>query len=683
MKRSTHNPASGNAASRGEAGVAEALAALEAGRNEDAERFAAAVLARRKDDVNALHLRALAVKRQGRLDEAEAFLRQALRFAPGEVALQNNLGNTLREAGKLDEAEAALREALRLAPEYVEAWNNLGNVSKDRGDFPAAAEQYQRALAIRPDYADALNNLGGALQKLGRLAEAVDNYRRALTARPSFAMAHYNLANALTDTGVLDEAIAHFREALRLQPDYVEALNGLLRQLQTTCQWDEVPALSARLREMGARSGKVFPFSFLAIDSDEAEQQQCARRWAEVQYASLRRLAQSAPFVHARPAGQRRLRLGYLSSDFHDHATAWLMAEVFELHDRTQFEVHAFSLGPDDGRSMRKRLMAAFEHFHDLRGRSWPDIARLIHTLGIDVLVDLKGYTKDTGSPVLALRPAPVQVNYLGYPGTLGNGMADYILTDRIVTPPGHAACYDEAFAYLPVTYQCNDRKREIGARPERKRCGLPEEAVVFACFNHTYKITSEMFDLWCAILTDVQGSVLWLLKSNAWAEMRLRDEAARRGVARDRIVFAENQPLREHLGRLQNADVFLDTRPYNAHTTCSDALWAGVPVVTWPGQTFASRVASSLLAAVGLESLAAADGPRYRALAVQLAREPQTRERLRRHLVEQRDRLPLFDSPRLTRAMESLYRAMWARWCAGLPPAAMQYGPAQSGGAR
>jgi predicted O-linked N-acetylglucosamine transferase (SPINDLY family) len=647
----------------------QGLALQQAGRIEEAAGHYRAVLAEDPSEANALQLLGLTEKAQGRLDEAARLMAAALAVRPDEPAVLNNLGNTLRELGRLAEARDCLERAVELQPDYGEAWNNLGNVFKDAADYGPAAERYRQALALRPDYPDALNNLAGILHRQGDLNEAARLYRLAIARRPDFAMAHYNLANVLTDAGLLDQAIAHFRRAVALAPDYVEAINGLLRQLQTVCEWPDLAALTDRLLDLGVSSGKVFPFSFLALPSTLAQQRQCARRWVARQYAAYTGDAARHPYSHRQAAPGERIRLGYLSSDLHDHATAYLMAEVFELHDRARFEVHALSLGADDGKPMRQRLLAAFEHFHDLSGLSWREAADRIHGLGIDILVDLKGYTKDTGSPIMAFRPAPVQVNYLGYPGTMGADFIDYVLTDRTVTPPEDQAWFDERFAYLPHSYQCNDRRRPIGARPSRAECGLPETGFVYCCFNHTYKITPEMFGVWCEILSAVPDSVLWLLKSNRWAEANLRREAEARGIDPERLVFADNLPLDRHLGRLQNADLCLDTRPYNAHTTTSDALWAGVPVLTWPGDTFAARVAASLLKAAGLPQLVAPSRAAYRALAIGIAGEPILAGEFKRHLAERRLALPLFDSPAFTGDLEALYTRMWQRHLAHLPP--------------
>ena len=651
----------------------KAVALHQAKQFAEAEKIYLAVLKENPKELDALQLQALIEKQKGNLERSIVMLRQALQQMPDATALLNNLGNALRESGDYAGALKLLKRAVEVAPDYYEAWNNLGNVYKDASDFKQAGPCYQKALDLKPDYADAWNNLGGVFQKQGDLNMAAQYYQNALKLRPDFAVAHYNLGNVLTDASMLDRGLVHYRASVQYDPNYLEAVNGLLRQLQTVCEWDELPALYERFRLLATTTGRVFPFAFLAVPASAAEQQQCARLWVAKQYGAFIRASKEQPFVYRqRPVGAP-LRLGYLSSDLHDHATAFLMAEVFELHDKSRFEVHAFSLGADDGKSMRRRLVKAFHQFHDLRGLPWEECAKRINAEGIDILVDLKGYTKDTGSAIMAFRPAPVQAQYLGYPGTMGADFIDYLICDKWVTPPEAAPFYDEKFAYLPNSYQCNDRHRKIGEQPSRAECGLPEFGFVFCCFNHTYKITPEIFAIWCDLLLQVPNSVLWLLKSNQWAEANLRREAEKWQVSGARIVFADNLPLEQHLGRLQNADLFLDTLPVNAHTTASDALWAGVPVVTCLGETFISRVAGSLLHAVGLPQLVTETLPAYRNLALSLAQSPDVLQAMREHLITQRMQLPLFDTPGLTADLERLYVAMWSQHEAGRPAAAMQ----------
>jgi hypothetical protein len=365
-----------------------------------------------------------------------------------------------------------------------------------------------------------------------------------------------------------------------------------------------------------------------------------------------------------------RVRIGYLSSDFHEHATSRLVAEMIERHDRSRFEVTLYSFGIDDASAMRRRMIGAGERFVDLREASSRAMADRIRADGIDILVDLKGYTFGARTAVFAYRPAPIQVNFLGFPGSLGAAFYDYVVTDPVVTPQSAAADYDEKFAFLPDCYQPNDSQRAVGAVPTRASCGLPEQGFVFCCFNNTYKITPDLFDRWCSLLRQVEGSVLWLLDANLQAKESLLREGAARGIAPERFVFAPKLASEEHLARLTLADLVLDTLPYNAHTTASDALWVGVPVVTCPGQTFAARVAASLLTAVGLTETIAASLDHYEAIALRLARDPAGLAALKARLAQARTASALFDSGRFAANLESLYQRMFDRWTAGAAPA-------------
>lgn len=439
---------------------------------------------------------------------------------------------------------------------------------------------------------------------------------------------------------------------------------------QRMCEWDDLGMWRTRIREAMERGerGLISPFLLLALPGITAQEQRtCSELWMHDRIAAQDAERQSLDFQFPSKA-PAKIRLGYLSCDFHDHATALLLIELFEAHDRDRFEVFAYSYGADDGKSMRPRLQKAFEHFIDIQALSTKEAAERIHADGIDILIDLKGYTRNTRTEILGLRPAPLQVNYLGYPGTLGSGLCDYIITDHFLTPPESSAAYSESFAYLPDSYQPHSRNSLIGQRPERAHLGLPDDAFVFCCFNQAYKITPELFDLWCQLLHRCPDSVLWLLK-DPMAEGNLRNAAFQRGISPSRLIFAEHVSQTEHLGRLQCADLVLDTLPYNAHTTASDALWVGVPLVTCVGDTFASRVAGSLLHAVGLPELATSSLEAYLALALALAQHPEQLAVLKRQLAENRLTTPLFDILNYTHHLEALYEAMWQRHMLGLPP--------------
>lgn len=651
-----------------------ALEALNQGDNAVAIGVLQAVLTQHAQQADALQLLALAYKRVGRLNEALALFATLLQHYPQAdflPVIQNNYGNALIEAGQPLAALSQFDAAIARQAHYPHAHNNRGNALKGLGRWQEAALAYRLAIAQLPDFAEALNNLGGVCHKLGQWQAAEQYYQAALAARPGYDQAEFNLGNLRQDQEDPLAALQHFSAALRANPGHVEALVSLVRGKQMVCDWAGLPALFERMRNgvQSRQDGRVYPFAFVAIPSNLIEQQDCAVQWGRMHVKPLA-LGQAPPVWPRQP--KTRLRIGYLSSDFHDHATAYLMAEVFELHQRANFEIFAYSAGPDDGKAMRQRLLAAFDQFVEVREASPAQIAARIRADEIDILVDLKGYTKDTRSSVLAFRAAPIQVSYLGYPGTLGLDEVDYILGDATVTPLEHAPFYTEKLALLADCYQCNDRQRHIGPPVSRAACGLPDTGVVWCCFNHTYKLSEAYFAVWCRLLLAVPGSVLWLLRSNAVAENNLRQQAVAHGVDPARLIFAPVAALPDHLSRLRHADIFLDTAPYNAHTTSSDALWAGVPVITVTGETFASRVATSLVRAVGLPQLATASLEAYFELALHLANTPDTRQAMRQHLTSNPTALPLFDTPRFVRGLEALYQGMWQRHVAGEPPAHM-----------
>jgi predicted O-linked N-acetylglucosamine transferase (SPINDLY family) len=608
---------------------------------------------------------------QGLLEEAVGHYRQALALRPDHVEARTNLGIALKAQGQFEAAVGHYRQALALRPDYAEAHNNLGNTLRDLGHLEAAVGHYRQALALRAEYAEAYNNLGVALQDQGRLKDAMAQFRQALALRPAFADAYYNLANALRAQGDLAEAATHYRHVLALKPDHAESENQLMHQLQHLCEWENLDALVTRQRSLlrMTPSAKIPPFTILSIPTSPAEQLLSARNWVANCLTAIGHLREGLGFHFPRTA-KPRIRVGYLSADFRQHPVASLMAELFDLHDRVCFEVVAYSYGPDDGSAIRKRIIRTCDQFVDIRAAAFTEAARRIHADGVDILVDLMGYTQGARTQIPALRPAPIQVNYLGYPGTLGAEFMDYLITDRFITPPDQAPFFAEQLVYLPDCYQVNDRQRTIAEQvPSRTACGLPDPGFVFACFNNTYKITPAVFDVWMRLLQRVPGSVLWLLAANPSVVTNLRREAQAREVAPARLVFAPRVAHADHLARLCLADLFLDTLPVNAHATCSDALWAGLPVLTSAGETFISRVAGSLLRAIGLPELIIHSLEEYEAVGLRLAQHPAELEGIRERLAKNRLTAPLFDTPRFTRHLETAYQFMWEIYLRGEPP--------------
>lgn len=648
--------------------------------------------------------RANALSDLKRLDEALASYDRALTLDPGYAEAYYNRGNALVELKRPDEAVASYDRALALKPGYAEAYYNRGNAllelkrldeavaSYDRalafnpGDAKAcydrgnalfglkrlgeALASYDRALTLKPDYAEAFNNRGNALYELKRLDEALASYDKALAFNSGIAEAHNNRGNVLLDLKRPDEALAAYEKALALKPDYEFLYGTLLHTRMKLCDWRELTE-SLEAYEADIRGGKkvTTPFPALSLIDLPDLHKQVATIYAGTNYPASEALGS----INKR-TGTGKIRLAYYSADFHNHATAYLMAELFEAHEAEKFELYGFSFGPGKQDEMRTRVVSAFDKFIDVRDKSDREVARISRELGIDIAVDLKGHTTDARPGIFAERCAPIQVSYLGYPGTMGAGYIDYVIADTTVIPLDRQADFTEKVVYLPHSYQVNDSRRKISGRVfTRQESGLPESGFVFCCFNNSYKILPETFDGWMRILKAVEGSVLWLLEDNPTAANNLRKEAEARGIAGSRLVFANRMPLDEHLARHKLADLFIDTLPCNAHTTASDALWAGLPVLTCTGKSFAGRVAASLLNAMELPELVMHSQAEYEAKAVELATDAGKLREIKLKLEKNRLATPLFDARMFARHIEAAYQAMYARSQSGLPPESIE----------
>ncbi len=552
-------------------------------------------------------------------------------------------------------AEATVRRVVAADPTHAKSWFTLALALQPQGRMLEALDAATRAASLAPGE-EGFAGLKAQIENgIGAPEKARATLEKALTRLPMSRTLRFELASLLEyKLGAPETAAAQYEQVLKLDPHHGPALSQLAFLRGRLADWHDHDALVRRYREaVAAGAAALSPFALLSLPSTRAEQRACARNWT----APLAGSGHEIPPL----ASRARLRIGYLSADFHTHATAFLAAGLFERHDRARFEVFAYSTGPDDGSPMRARLVRAFDRFVELRDAAPAAVAQAIRDDGVDILVDLKGHTQDATPIVLAYRPAPIQVHYLGYPGTIEGGLCDYLLGDAIVTPAAHATDYAEAIVTLPGSYQVNDRERPVGTAPSRTDLGLPAEGIVFACFNQTYKINPGVFDAWTRILRDVQGSVLWLLarRDGEPATANLRREAQARGIDPTRLVFARHRPNAEYLGLYRHADLFLDTWPYNAHTTASDALWAGCPVLTVLGESFAGRVAASLLHAVGLPELVTSSVDGFVARACELARDGAERARLREHLAGPGRASPLFDTAATTRALERAYETM------------------------
>ena len=617
----------------------------------------------------------------GALPDAEAAYRQARDLAPDDARVHFNLGLTRLKLDRPREAMQALEKALSLAPDLVDAHLEIGNALAMLGDQEGAEARYRRVLASQPQHVLALSNLGRALAARRRFEEAVPLLLRAAALPDADAVTFAACGEVLVRIQQTSEGEKMLRRALALDPEHGDARAALAMVLQWQCRWDELDEIRPGLIEFSlaeARAGRrspVAPHTGLSQYLTPAQEKLISESWSRAQTAAMRLSATDAPFVHG-PRGREKIRLGYFSNDFKSQATAHLIAGLFERHDRGRFEVYAYSFGEDDASTWRRRIEAASDMFVDVSEEAYGETAARMHRDEVDILLDFKGFTAESRPQVYALKPAPIQVNYLGYPGTIGADYMDYLVADEIVIPPDERVHYTEKVVYLPESYQANDDRQEIGDWPAtRADAGLPERGIVFSCFNETYKIDRTVFELWMRILARVPGSVLWLRDHNEQLRANLREAAEAAGVSEQRLLFAETLPKEQHLARCRLADLFLDSYALTAHTTATDSLWAGVPVITCPRNTFATRVGQSLLENLELPELVVPDLDAYEELAVRLATSPGELAALREKLAGKLKTAPLFDTGRLTRHLEAAFTGMWERYRDGRPPESFRVG--------
>jgi len=625
------------------------------GRFERAVQLYDVAIALAPDYFEAFNNRGNALRELGRLENALASFDAAVQLNPAYAEAHMNRGIALAALKRHDDALASYGIAIQLNPGSGPAYNNRGNSLQALNRPDEALADFDTAIRLNPAFADALVNRGNTLKALNRLEDALASYDQALALQPGSPEAWNNRGVALKFLKRPDEARQSFEKALAIKPGYAMALAETLYMKAHLCDWTGI-AQGETLAQLALAGQVVPPFYMLPIDDDPARQLVYAQNWAKERYGAGRVAA-----FNPRALGSR-IKIGYFSADFHNHATMCLMIRLLELHDKSRFEIHAFSYGPDHDDPMRKRILAALDGFHQVAKLSDAEIAELARAQGIDIAIDLKGFTETSRSGIFAHRPAPIAVNYLGFPSTMGADFIDYIVADPIIVPEADQRFYAEKVTYLPHSYQVNDRDRAISNKVfTRTELGLPEDGFVFCSFNNNYKITPAEFDIWMRLLAKVPGSVLWLLQDNEWAAANLRREAAARGVDPARLVFAERAPNAEHLARQRHADLFLDTFKVNAHTTASDALWAGLPIVTKLGKSFVARVAGSLLHAVGLPELVTETDEAYEALALALATNPARLAAIREKLDANRLTTPLFDTERYARDFEGLLEHMIA----------------------
>ena len=632
------------------------VSALQTGQTRDAEKLLKKLLVAQPRHVAGLNLYSMLLTQLGRFEEAERYVKLALRENATSDATFYNYGIILKALRRSAEALEQFSQALRINPAVADTWNNRGTVFNDLARYEEAIADFDKAISLNANYAGAFYNKGKSLAQLKRYDQALSAYDRALALKPDLAEAWLGRGNVFIETRDYGDAYAACDRALSLNPDLKFAAGARLQAKMQLCDWTNLAAdihnLAVATRQRRLPS---IPFTLLAALSSPADQLAGTKRYADEQ-----------PVFPATWRGEKyshdRIRVAYLSPDLSDHPVARQMVGVFEEHDRSRFEITAISFGPNSESDLSRRVQLSFERFLDVRSQSDQEIADLIRRLEIDIAVDLTGFTQGCRPNILARRPAPIQVNYLGYPGTMGADHIDYILADQTAIPRNHLEFYSERVVWLPGTFMAADARRGISERtPTRSECGLPETGFVFCCFNNAYKILPDVFHVWMRLLKATENGVLWLAQADPAAVENLRREAEKSGVSPERLIFAQRvQANADHLARLRQADLFLDTLPYNGHATTSDALWAGVPALTCLGPTFAGRVAASQLNAAGLSDLIATSLESYEALASKLAHDASLIAAFKDKLARHRDRL--FDTARFTRHIESAYATMHDR---------------------
>jgi predicted O-linked N-acetylglucosamine transferase (SPINDLY family) len=679
-----------------------ALACHRRGQLDEAEARYRQILAQRPDCFDALNLLAVCAIDRNEPREAACLARRALAVDRTQASAQLTLARALMMVEGLTAALECASEAIRLAPARPDAWFMRGNILFGLGLLEASADNYERALDLQPSFPEALNNYAAACRALRRArqalasaeralaldptyakaynnrglihlddrrtAAAIEDFRRALACQPEFAEAMHNLGTALMQRRSYGEACDAFQRLAMMAPRFPRALGNLLRARLGCCDWRDFHALVDAIRTAVERGENAdLPLSFLSICGSAAAQLTCARRYTDANFPAL-------PVEHRRAASvaqsaDRPIRIAYLSGDFGEHAVSYLLAGLFERHDRRRFETIALSWDRVGEGPMRLRLEQVFTRFMDITGLGDADVVAIMRDLQVDIAVDLSGHTFGQRTGIFARRAAPIQVNYLGFPGSMGAGYIDYLIADEFLVPASHRQHYSEQIVWLPC-FQPNDDRRTEVPKTSRREQNLPEQGFVFGSFNTNSKLTPDCFEIWMRLLGGVPGSVLWMLADHELARTNLQREAQIRGIDPRRLIFAARVSYAQHLARLALIDLCLDTVPFNGGTTTSDALHAGVPVITCAGESFSARMSAGLLSRLELPELITTSMQQYEMAALQLATQPARLGVLRAHLARLRQEHVFFDTQRYCGNLESAYERMWARHAAGLAAA-------------
>ena len=624
------------------------------------------VLHLKPDDAEAHNNMGTTQKARGDLDAAIASYKQAIKIKPDYAEAHNNMGTAQKARGDLDAAIASYKQAIKIKPDHTNAHFNMGNALKDKGDLGAAIESYRQAINIKPDYAEAHYNLGIAFADKGDLDASIESYQKAIKIKPDYVEAYYNMGNVLNDKGDLDASIDSYKQAIKIKPDYELAHSQKLHQQAMICDWTEIEEDREIIIKLGTSEQDISPFVLMTFE-DAPERN---RLRSEI-HAQTRLKQKPIPLPTIPTQKPKRLRVGYFSSDFRQHSVGIGISNIFASHNRERFEIYGYSFGPDDGSKIRQKIIESVDVFDDVKEMKEKDIALLARQDEIDIAIDLNGYTAKSRPGIFAYRAAPIQIHFWGSANSMGTDSIDYYIGEDLCIPKEYEHGYSESIIRLPHWFQAKYNTEAVSDLPmTRADMGLPEQGFVFCCFNNSYKISSVEFDIWMRLLSKVSGSVLWVLKSNDWMEQNLQQEAQKRGIPAERLVFAERVPHPIHLARQRLADLLLDTFNVNAGVTAGDALWVGLPIVTKLGKGLSARICGSLLKAIGMPELITETEQEYEALILDLATNPKRLSSIKRKLAGNRLSKPLFNTELFTKHLEDGYQQAYQRYFDGKNPA-------------
>ena len=650
----------------------------ELGKLEEAETSHKKAISLKPDYAEAYYNLSITVEKLDRLDDAKIYLIQAIKHKSDFIEAYNNLGMLLLKTRNLNEAKKILKQAIILNPTYYGVYTNLGNVLKELGEFNESEYYHQKAISLNPDHAESYTNLGNVLKEINKFKEAEACYKKSISLNPNLAESYYNLAITCEELKKIDEAIISCQKALNINPQFIDAEILMFDLLKNISDFKVDYKLSNKLKSIDLNKNAISPFVTLSWIDDAEIQYQVSKIWVSKKLElvddkkkSTKQKDQSQEYYNSvKPNISKKIKIGFFGADFHEHAVMYLMAGLFCNFNKKEFEVCIFSYGHKKFGEYRKRIKKNVDYFYDIAELSDEEIVTLAHKCNLEISIDLMTHTKYSRLKIFQHRISPIQISYLGYPGTSGANFIDYIVADPIIIPKEQRKFYSEKIIYLPHTYQPNDDRRVIEkVNTKRIDFNLPEKSFVFCCFNQSYKISRKEFNIWMRIMNNIDNSVLWLLKSNIWAEQNLQKEAEKNGINSNRIIFAEKVLVSKHLARHKHADLFIDTFNYNAHTTASDALWSGLPIVTKIGNQFSARVAASLLTAIDMPELITKTDEDYEKLILKIAANPKKLQELKKKLLNNKIKKPLFDTKRYTANFENGLKQAYKFYCNGNKP--------------